>query len=364
MKKIIQALVYIALIGIFGYTLYYLYQKNQEKPFIYLTDKAITTDIVKKTVATGSVIPRKEVLIKSQVSGIIDKLYFEPGEKIEKGALLAKIRIIPDMVNLNNAENRVNRSKIAYDNAKIEFDRMKKLLDEKVISNAEFLPVSTALKNAQEELNAAENNLALIKEGASKNSGTETNTLVRSTTSGLILDIPVKEGNQVIESNTFNEGTTIATIADINDMIFEGKVDESEVGKIREGMEIELTIGAIDQAKIKAKLEYISPKGVEENGAIQFQIRAAVAKNDSLTIRAGYSATADIVLDKRTQVLAISEAFLQFEEGKTFIEIETGNQQFEKRFITTGLSDGINIEVLEGLSAEDKIKTGKTQVVD
>lgn len=364
MKKAIQAVLYIALVGVFGYTLYYLYQKNQEKPFIYLTDKAITTDIVKKTVATGSVVPRKEVLIKSQVSGIIDKLYFEPGEKIEKGALIAKIRIIPDMVNLNNAENRVNRSKIAYENAKIEFDRMKKLLDEKVVSNAEFLPVSTALKNAQEELNAAENNLALIKEGASKNSGQETNTLVRSTSSGLILDIPVKEGNQVIESNTFNEGTTIATIADINDMIFEGKVDESEVGKIKEGMEIELTIGAIDQAKIKARLEYISPKGVEENGAIQFQIRAAVAKNDSLTIRAGYSATADIVLDKRNQVLAVSEAFIQFDGGKPFVEIETGNQQFEKRFITTGLSDGINIEVLEGLTLEDKIKTGKTQTVE
>ncbi|MCD4735360.1 MAG: HlyD family efflux transporter periplasmic adaptor subunit, partial [Bacteroidales bacterium] len=260
------------------------------------------------------------------------------------------------MVNLNNAESRVNRAKISLQNAKRNYDRQKELLDQKVIAKTEFESYELEYKNAQEEVESAKNNLQLIKEGQTNAKGAVTNTLVRSTIDGMILDIPVEIGNSVIESNNFNDGTTIAIIADMSEMVFEGKVDESEVGKIREVMDLILTVGAIDNVTFNAMLEHISPKGVEENGAIQFEIKADVNLIDTVFLRAGYSANADIVLDKRDSVLAISESLLQFENDSTFVEIETEPQVFEKRFIETGLSDGINIEVLAGLSEVDKIK--------
>jgi HlyD family secretion protein len=212
------------------------------------------------------------------------------------------------------------------------------------------------MRTAEEELEAAENNLDIVKEGASKSGKSSSNTLIRSTISGMVLDVPVKEGNSVIESNNFNDGTTVANIADMNDMIFEGKVDESEVGKLHEGMTLILNIGAIDSDKFEAKLEYIAPKGVEENGAIQFMVKAAVTLKENQFVRAGYSATADVVLDRRDSVLAIDESLLQFEDDSAFVEIEVGDQQFEKREIKLGLSDGIKVEVIEGVSADDKIK--------
>jgi HlyD family secretion protein len=242
------------------------------------------------------------------------------------------------------------------DNAKIDFDRYQKLYEQKMVSLQEYQPYALNFKNSKEELEAAENNMALIKEGVSKASGKVTNTIVRSTIDGMILDIPVKEGGSVIESNNFNEGTTIASIADMGEMIFDGKVDESEVGKIRPNMPLILTIGALDTVKFDASLEYIAPKGVKENGAIQFQIKAKVNLQKDVFLRAGYSSTADIVLAKRDKVMALPEAVLQFENGKTFVEVETTSQVFEKRFIQTGLSDGINIEILSGINKGDKIK--------
>lgn len=356
MKTFFKILILVIVLGIFGYTIYFLYNKSQQKPEVFETSHAITTNIIKKTVATGSIVPRKEIEIKPKVSGIIEELYVQEGRQIKKGDLIAKVRIIPNMVNLNNAESRVSRAKISLDNANRNFDRQKELFSQQVISKTEYEAFELELKNAEEELNSAENNLLLIKEGQTKLSGETTNTLITSTISGMILDIPVEIGNSVIESNTFNDGTTIATIADMGEMVFEGKVDESEVGKIHENMDLILTIGAINDISFHAKLEHISPKGLEENGAIQFEIKAAVDLIDSVFVRAGYSANADIVLDKRDSVLAISESLLQFDSDSAFVEIETGENTFEKRYIKTGLSDGINIEILSGLSKEDAIK--------
>lgn len=261
------------------------------------------------------------------------------------------------MINLANAENRLNQANINYENAKTEHERYATLLKQQVIAQADILPYELKLKSTKEEVTAAENNLQLIKEGVTKSAGNATNTLIRSTISGMVLDVPVKEGSSVIESNTFNDGTTIASVANMGEMIFEGKVDESEVGKIKVGMPIVLTIGAINDEKFHANLEYISPKGVTENGAIQFLIRAAIKQNENgAFLRAGYSANADIILDQREKTLAISEMVLQFDKGKTYVEVEVSPEKFEKREIKTGLSDGVNIEVLQGISKSDKIK--------
>lgn len=356
MKKIAKITGALVLAGVFIYTLFFLYKKSESKPVLFKTQTPFVTSIIKKTVATGAVVPRKEVNIKPRVSGIIDQLYVIAGDKVRKGDMIARIRIIPNMVSLNEAENRVTRAKLNADNAKIDYDRNKKLFDNKMIAYSEFQQVQLAYNNGKAELDAAENNLQLIKEGISKSSGNVTNTIVRSTIDGMVLDVPLKEGSSVIESNTFNEGTTIATVADMGEMIFEGKVDESEVGKIRTGMELILTIGALETEKFDAVLEYIAPKGVKENGAIQFQIKAKMALKKDAFIRAGYSANADIVLDRRDSVLAIPESLLVFENEQPYIEVETAPQTFEKRKVKLGLSDGINIQVLEGADKSTKIK--------
>jgi HlyD family secretion protein len=356
MKRIFKIGIFVALIALFFYTIWFLYQKSVKKPIEYKTVGMLKTNIVKKTVATGAVVPRKEVNIKPQVSGIIEKLFVIAGDKVKKGDMIARIRIIPNMINLANAENRLNRAKLAYENAKIDLDRNQKLFESKMIAYADFQVVKLNFNNAKEELEAAENNIQLIKEGVSKSSGKATNTIVRSTIDGMVLDVPLKEGSSVIESNTFNEGTTIATIADMGEMIFEGKVDESEVGKIKPGMDLILTVGAIDADKFNATLEYISPKGIKENGAIQFLIKARVDLKSDLFLRAGYSANADIVLARKDSVYSLPESVLQFDKEQVFVEVETAPQTFEKRNLKTGLSDGINIEIIEGISSSDKVK--------
>lgn len=356
MKKFFRIAGLCLLLGVFVYTLYFLYKKSERKPAVFRTQQPFVTSIVKKTVATGAVVPRKEVNIKPRVSGIIEELYVIAGDKVRKGDMLARIKIIPNMVSLNEAENRVTRARLTADNAKIDYERNKKLFDNKMIAYAEFQQFQLAYNNSKAEVDAAENNLQLIKEGISRSAGTATNTIVRSTIDGMVLDVPLKEGSSVIESNTFNEGTTIATVADMGEMIFEGKVDESEVGKISTGMDLILTIGAIESEKFGAQLEYIAPKGVKENGAIQFQIKARMDLKKGTFIRAGYSANADIVLDRRDSVLAIPESLLLFENEQPFIEVETSPQTFEKRKVKLGLSDGINVEILEGADRNTKIK--------
>jgi HlyD family secretion protein len=357
MKKVFKITFLVLFLGGFVATFVYLWDKSRKKPVIYEVKSPTVSNIIKKTVATGSVVPRKEVAIKPQVSGIIEELYIEAGEKVKKGDLIAKVRIIPDMVNLNNAESRVKRAQINLDDAKTIYERQKKVYEQGVIPEAEFQQYRLSYNNAVEELESAENNLQLIREGVSKKSGTVTNTLIRSTINGMVLDVPVEVGNSVIESNNFNEGTTVASVADMGEMIFKGKVDETEVGKLKVGMPLLLSIGAIENEKFDASLEYISPKGKEENGAIQFEIKAAVELKDKMFIRANYSANADIVLERADSVLSIEESLLKFEKDSAFVELETKTPQvFEKKYIKTGLSDGILIEVKEGLNKESKLK--------
>ncbi|WP_163324998.1 efflux RND transporter periplasmic adaptor subunit [Draconibacterium mangrovi] len=362
MKKVFKILGVVVLVAIFGGTLFFLYNKSKKKTDFFENKNPFYSEVVMKTVATGSVVPRFEIEIVPQVSGIIDELFVEAGDKITKGQVVARIKIIPDMVTLNSAETRVNRAKIGFDDAQIDYDRQQKLFDKEVISYEEFKAAKVAYDSAKEELTAAENNLELIKNGVTKKAETATNTLVRSTIDGMVLDVPVEEGNSVIQANTFNAGTTIASVADMSDMIFEGNVDETEVGKIREGMPIELEIGAIDKEKFAAVLEYISPKGVEENGAIQFEIKANVKLKEGQFIRAGYSANANIVLERKDNVMVIPEGLLQFENDSSFVEVNVGTAEepnYEKRWVHTGLSDGINIEITEGLNVEDKVKGEK-----
>ncbi|HPR59946.1 MAG TPA: efflux RND transporter periplasmic adaptor subunit [Prolixibacteraceae bacterium] len=359
MKKVLKITGIVLLIAIFLGTFYFLYNKSKNKPVVYNTQTPAIETISKKTVATGSVVPRKEIEIKPQVSGIIEEIYLEAGQMVKTGDIIAKVQIIPDMINLNNAESRVNRAKLNYDDAKIDYDRQKELFDKKVIAYEEYQKAQLAFNTSREELQAAEDNLELIKKGVTKKSATTTNTLIRSTINGMILDVPIEVGNSVIQASTFNAGTTIAIVADMTDMIFEGKVDETEVGKIREGMDIILTIGAIDNEQFNAVLTYLSPKGVEENGAIQFEIKADVNLKEGQFIRAGYSANASIVLEQRDSVLVIPEGLLKFEGDSAYVEVETDSQVFEKRFIQIGLSDGINIEVIDGLTTEEKIKGEK-----
>ncbi len=356
-RKILFWVLGIALAGAFVWTIWFLYQKSQKPPEEAKVKTPFTTNIVKKSVATGSIKPRLEVNIKPAVTGIIDQLYVEAGQVVTVGQPLARIRILPNVVQLNNAEAQLDRARINLENHRRELDRNKPLMEQKVISDVQYNQFLLNFKLAEQEVSAAETNLQLVREGASKRGGNQI-TLVTSTINGLVLDVPLKAGGSVIERSNFNEGTTIATIANMSSMIFEGEVDESEVGRLYETMPLKLTVGALDTTKFDAKLEYVSPKGTLKDGAIKFQIRAAVTPRKGFFLRAGYSANADIVIGERKQVLAIEEANVIFKGDSTFVEVMTSDkpQKFQKRAVRLGLSDGVNAEVVEGLNAKDQVK--------
>jgi HlyD family secretion protein len=356
MKRFLKIALLLLFVALVLWVIVYLYKQSKAAPTVYETEIPFTTNIIKKTVATGSVVPRKEIAIKPQESGIITAIYVEPGELVKQGDMIARIQIIPEMVQVNEAESRVNKAKMAFENAEADFKRMQELFNQKVIAISEFQSEELKYKNSREDLQTAENHLQLIQEGVTKKMGAKTNTVIRSTIAGMVLDVPVEEGNSVIKSNAFNDGTTVAIVADMSEMVFEGKVDETEVGKIKEGMHLLMTIGAVESEMFDAYLEYISPKGIEEGGAIQFEIKAAVKLKEQQFIRAGYSANADIVLDRRDSVLAINEKVLQFSGDSVFVEVETADQVFEKRLVETGLSDGLNVELLKGINEEEKVK--------
>jgi HlyD family secretion protein len=356
MKKIIRPLLLSIIGALFIYTLWFLYQKSSEKPLVAIIESPFVGNIIRKTVATGSVSPREEVTVKPNISGIVEEVMVAPGQIVKPGEVLARVRVVPNIQELANAENRLNRAEIAHENARIDIERNEKLFAQKVISRADFQPFEIAFRNAEEEVKAARENLEIIRKGFSERTAAAANTLVRSTAGGMVLDVPIKTGNSVIMANNFNEGTTIASIADMQDMIFIGKVDESEVGKLRHDMPLILTIGAIESKKFKAHLTYISPKGVDDNGAVKFEIKANLDLDSNDFIRAGYSANADIVLQRADSVLCINERLLKFEDNKPYVEVETAPQIFEKRFVKTGLSDGINTQILSGISIEDKLK--------
>lgn len=342
------------MLALFAGGLYFLVKRNEQPTEVFDTRKVTISSIIKKAVASGSIEPRKEVTIKSRVSGVVETLYMDAGETIDKNALIAKIKIVPDAVTLNAAQARVETARISADNARRERDRRKNLLNENLISRDEYATYQYDYEIQREEEESARSNLRLIREGGSGEAGTVSSE-IRSTVKGTVLQIPVKEGETVTETNNFNEGTTIASVADMTDMIFTGTVDESEVGRIGEGMALQISIGAIEDETFDGTLEFISPKGVRDEGTVQFQIRAAIKQNSQRQVRAGYSANADIVLDRRDDVLTLDEAALIFEDGKTFALVKAG-EKFERRQIKTGLSDGLKVEITEGLQNGDTVR--------
>jgi HlyD family secretion protein len=358
MKKSVTIITLIFITVTFAGAMYYLYSKNQEDPVVYNTEKPSKQSIVNKTVATGSILPMEEVLIKPNISGVIDEIYVEAGDLVKANDLIAKIKVIPNLSSLNQARNAIDQAKITLDDEKRKYDRQKSLYEKGVISKQDLERFEVTFKQAEQAYEASRQNYDIVKTGSTKGLGSSANTLIRSTVPGMILELPVEVGNQVIQSNNFNEGTTIAALADVNRMIFEGKVDESEVGKIKEGYPLEITVGAIENATFDAVLDYIAPKGKLENGAIQFEIKGTLQKQDTTFIRAGLSANASIILARADSVLTIKEALVQFDdESKSpYVEVKTGEKEFERRDITLGISDGIQVEVKEGLSEDDEIK--------
>ena len=432
MKKYLKIALLVVVAAIFIFTFVFLYQKSKPKITVYDTVTPTVADLEKTTVATGKVEPRDEILIKPQISGIIDELYKEAGQTIRKGEVIAKVKVIPELGTLNSAESRVrlaelnakqgetdfarieklfedklisreeyekaevsvkqvreagqtirkgeviakvkvipelgtlnsaeSRVRLAELNAKqgeTDFARIEKLFEDKLISREEYEKAEVSVKQVREELQTAKDNLEIVKEGITKSSASFSSTLIRSTIDGLILDVPVKAGNSVIMSNTFNDGTTIATVANMNDLIFRGKIDETEVGRVHEGMPVKLTIGALQNLSFDAILEYISPKGVEENGANQFEIKAAIQVPDTVMIRSGYSANAEIVLERAQKALTLPESTIEFSGDSTFVYVMTDSvpaQKFERKEVKVGMSDGIKIVIKDGVDGKAKVR--------
>ena len=340
--------------------------KTNSKPLVeYDIQSPKIQTIEKKTVVTGKVIPEDEVEIKPQISGIIEKLFVEEGDLVTNGDLLAKVKVVPDEQALNSAKGKLSNTLILLKNAEVEFKRNQSLFEKEIISKQQFDNAKLSYDQAEQNVKNARSDLQIIKLGSAGGSSIA-NTNIRATVAGTILEIPVKEGDQVIESNTFNAGTTIATVADLNKMIFEGKVDEAEVAKLVIGMSLKVNLGAIQDKDFDAQLKFIAPKGNEEQGTVQFKIEGDVYLDNSVFIRAGYSANASLVLEKKDSIMGISEALLQFDKitNDPYVEVKNDKGTFERKNIEIGISDGINVEVVSGLSMDDEIKVwNKTEPV-
>ena len=354
-KLIIAAIIALIFIG----TFVFLWQKSQPKEVVYNEFTPKLDSIQKTTIITGKIEPRNEVNIKPQISGIISELYKEAGDYVNAGDVIAKVKVVPEMGQLSSAEMRVRLAEINLKQAQVDFQREENLFNQKLVSADEFDKIKASLDQAKHEKLAAEDALQVVRDGFSKSNAKASSTLIRSTISGVILDIPVKVGYSVIQVNTMNEGTTIATVANMNNLIFRGNIDETEVGQLVNGMNMRITIGALQDLKFDAALEYVSPKAVESNGANQFEIKAAVKLTEGGKIRSGYSANAEIVLAKADKVLSIPESAIEFSGDSTFVYIIKGEgkaKTYERKQVETGLSDGVNIEIKKGITAKDKVR--------
>ena len=354
-KLIIAAIIALIFIG----TFVFLWQKSQPKEVVYNEFTPKLDSIQKTTIITGKIEPRNEVNIKPQISGIISELYKEAGDYVNAGDVIAKVKVVPEMGQLSSAEMRVRLAEINLKQAQTDFEREQNLFNQKLVSADEFDKIKMSLAQAKHEKVAAEDALQVVRDGFSKSNAKASSTLIRSTISGVILDIPVKVGYSVIQVNTMNEGTTIATVANMNNLIFRGNIDETEVGQLVNGMNMKITIGALQDLKFDAALEYISPKAVESNGANQFEIKAAVKLTEGGKIRSGYSANAEIVLAKADKVLTIPESAIEFSGDSTFVYVVKGegkDKNYNRTYVETGLSDGVNIEIKKGITAKDKVR--------
>lgn len=358
-KYILMALVAVIFIG----TFVFLYIKSQPQPEVYDEFTLQRMDIRKTTVVTGKIEPRNEVNVKPQISGIITEILKEAGETVQEGEVIAKVKVIPDMGSLSAAQSRLRLAEINRKQAQTDYDREKTLFDKGLVAADEYDKIAQALRQAREEVDAAQDNLEVVRDGVSKSNASASSTLIRSTITGLILDIPVKVGNSVILANTFNDGTTIATVANMNDLIFRGNIDETEVGRLSTGMTMKITIGALQDLKFDARLEYIAPKATDQNGANQFEIKAAVnLPSNATNIRSGYSANAEIVLAETKNVLAVQESAIEFDGDDTYVYVIKGEgdkQTYERRKVQTGISDGINIEIRSGVKPNERIRGPK-----
>ena len=354
-KLIIAAIIALIFIG----TFVFLWQKSQPKEVVYNEFTPKLDSIQKTTIITGKIEPRNEVNIKPQISGIISELYKEAGDYVNAGDVIAKVTVVPEMGQLSSAEMRVRLAEINLKQAQVDFQREENLFNQKLVSADEFDKIKASLDQAKHEKLAAEDALQVVRDGFSKSNAKASSTLIRSTISGVILDIPVKVGYSVIQVNTMNEGTTIATVANMNNLIFRGNIDETEVGQLVNGMNMKITIGALQDLKFDAALEYVSPKAVESNGANQFEIKAAVKLTEGGKIRSGYSANAEIVLAKADKVLSIPESAIEFSGDSTFVYVVKGegkSKTYERKQVETGLSDGVDIEIKKGITAKDKVR--------
>ncbi len=357
MNKIVKYILIALLVFAVLWAAVFFIKTNSKSAITYNTQNPFTATIEQKTVATGKVVPEDEVEIKPQISGIIEKIYLEEGVEVKAGDLIATIKIVPNEQSLNSAKGRVRNAEISLKNATIEFERNKRLFDKGVISSQDFNTLQLRFDQATQELANARADYQIIRKGSAGGSSSA-NTNIRATIAGTILEIPVEEGDQVVETNNFNAGTTIASIADLSKMIFEGKVDEGEVAKLKVGTPLKISLGAIEGQELDAKLKFIAPKGIEETGAVQFKIEGDVTVTDDVFIRAGYSANASIVLEKKEDILVISEALLQFDKktNKPYVEVSVGDQKWERKDVEIGISDGINVEVISGLTESDEVK--------
>lgn len=349
----------VLVIGVFVF----LFQKSRKQPDRFAIEEVKLIDTIEnKSVLTGRIEPRNEVLLKPQLSGIVAEIMHKAGDIVQQGDVIARIAVVPEMIQVTNAESRVRVAEIAYQKAEEQYKRSQELLSKEVIAREEFEGMEAAFRQAKEELASSREALQIVVTGKSTGTASTSTTLVRATISGKILDIPLKVGNSVIQANTFNDGTTVASIADMNDIIFTGKVDETVIGKLRLGMPTYITIGAMGKERFSAQIEYIAPKGVDNQGTNFYEIKAAVHLPNSDAVRAGYSANAEVILNSAYKVLSVPESCLEFEGEKTYVQIvkkEEPKLETERREIVTGVSDGINIEVKKGVKKGERVRGAK-----
>ncbi len=347
----------IALLSVIGFILWRNITSSKKTVWVN-TESAYITTIEEKRFVPGNLYPLTEIDIKSQISGTLEKIYVKIGDKVKVGDNIAQVKLIPDPSNLERAKSNLIAAKINYENNEKIFKRNEDLFKKSIIPPIQFDEYKRTLDVSKEQYLSAQNQLTLIMEGTVRNA--DISNIIKATSTGTIIDLPLKIGSSVIERNNFNAGTTIATIADIDTFIFRGKVNESDMKYLNMGMNLTLYLNAYKDLKKEAKLNKISAKGMEEYGIMKYYIEAQFSlANDSLKIRSGYSANAEMILQRRENVLAVKEKHIQFENDSAYLNIVISDGKEEKRFVTTGLSDGINIEILKGLLKDEKYKTNE-----
>jgi HlyD family secretion protein len=369
MKKGIKILLIIVFVAAVVGSLFYMFKTSSKENAVYETAELSIRDISTKAVATGTVKPREVIEIKPNISGVITQIHVKEGETVQNGALIATLKVIPNVASLNAAQQQINSAKITLTNEQVQFNRTKSLYDQGVLPKKDYDAALASYQLAQQSLKAAQNDYKIAQTGIAPGLEKYATTQIRATISGMILSIPVEIGNTVQEINNFSVGTTIATMADVNQMIFEGNVDEADVGKLKEGMPLKVMIGALPEESFVGNLNFISPSGVETNGIVQFEIKADVSLKDNVFLRANYSANAEVILAEAKNVLAIETAHIRYDDqGKPYVEVlKPGTEKydspvFQKKILELGLSDGVYSEVKSGLKKEDKVKIFNTDL--